>query len=159
PQIRALGGGATQFSINAGDPSISGSQFDAGLFIGDDWRISPALTVNFGLRYETQSNIQDRHDFAPRLALAWAPGATAKTSKLKTVVRAGFGVFYDRFALANTLTLLRYNGIVQQQYVITNPDFFPIIPPISVISAFQAPQTIQQISSTMRAPYIIQSAI
>jgi hypothetical protein len=130
----------------------------SGLFVGDDWRVSPALTVNFGLRYEAQSNIHDWHDFAPRLTLAWAPGASAKTSKLKTVVRAGFGIFYDRFALANTLTALRYNGIVQQQYVITNPDFFPVIPPVSVIATFQAPQTIQQISSTLRAPYIIQSA-
>jgi len=159
PQIRALGGGATQFTISAGQPKISGSQFDIGMFVSDDWRFSPALTLNLGLRYETQSNIHDWRDFAPRLALAWAPGANAKTSKVKTVVRAGFGVFYDRFALANTLTALRYNGIVQQQYVVTNPDFFPTIPSIPVLAAFQTTQTIQRISPTLRAPYIIQSAI
>ncbi|HEU5239960.1 MAG TPA: TonB-dependent receptor, partial [Pyrinomonadaceae bacterium] len=153
-QTRLLGGGATQFTISAGEPSISGSQFDIGMFVSDDWKVSPALTLNLGLRYETQSNIQDWRDFAPRLALAWAPGATAKTSKIKTVVRAGFGIFYDRFALSNTLTALRYNGIVQQQYVVTNPDFFPVVPPIPVIAAFQTPQTIQQISPTVRAPYI-----
>jgi len=158
-QIRALGGGATQFTISAGQPSISGSQFDVGLFVSDDWRVSPGLTLNLGLRYETQNNIPDRRNLAPRLSLAWAPGATTKTSNLKTVIRAGFGVFYDRFALANTLTALRYNGIVQQQYVVTNPDFFPTVPPVSVIAAFQAPQTIQQISSTIRAPYIMQSAV
>ena len=158
-QIRLLGGGATQFTISAGEPSISGSQFDIGLFVSDDWRISPALTFNYGLRYETQSNIHDWRDFAPRLALAWAPGANGQTRQLKTVVRAGFGVFYDRFALANTLTASRYNGVVQQQYVVTNPDFFPTVPPIQVIAAFQTPQTIQQISSTVRAPYIMQSAV
>lgn len=158
-QIRLLGGGATQFTISAGEPSISGTQFDVGLFVSDDWRISPALTVNLGLRYETQSNIHDWRDFAPRLALAWAPGVNAKTSKIKTVARAGFGVFYDRFALANTLAASRYNGIVQQQYVVTNPDFFPAVPVIPVIAGFQAPQTTQQISPTIRAPYIIQSAI
>ncbi|HJP91639.1 MAG TPA: carboxypeptidase regulatory-like domain-containing protein [Pyrinomonadaceae bacterium] len=158
-QVRALGGGATQFSINAGDPAISGNQFDLGFFAGDDWRLSPALTVNLGLRYETQNNIHDRRDFAPRFALAWAPGATAKTARLKTVVRAGFGVFYDRFALANTLAAERYNGVIQQQYVVTNPDFFPIVPPISVITAFQTQQTIQQVSPTLHAPYIIQSAV
>jgi len=158
-QIRVLGGGATQFTISSGDPSISGSQFDLGLFVSDDWRVSPGLTLNLGLRYETQSNIHDWKDFAPRLALAWAPGATAKTTKLKTVVRAGFGIFYDRFPLASTLTAKRYNGVVQQQYVVTNPDFFPIVPPISVIAAFQTQQTIQQLSSTMRAPYLMQSAV
>ena len=158
-QIRALGGGATQFTINAGDPEISASQWDMGAFVGDEWRVNPALTVSLGLRYEAQSNVDHWTDFSPRLALAWAPGATAKTARLKTVVRAGFGIFYDRFALANTINARRYNGIVQQQYVVSNPNFFPTVPSISVIGAFQTPQTIQQISSTIRAPYIVQSAI
>ena len=35
----------------------------------------------------------------------------------KTVIRAGSGIFYDRFALANTVTALRYNGRVQQQHI------------------------------------------
>lgn len=158
-QIRALGGGATQFTISAGDPAISGSQFDIGLFVSDDWRVSPALTLNLGLRYETQSNIHDRRDLAPRLALAWAPGANANTKQLKTVIRAGFGIFYDRFALSNTLSALRYNGSVQQQFVITNPDFYPGIPSIPTLIAFQTTQTIQRISPTLRAPYIMQSAV
>jgi hypothetical protein len=121
--------------------------------------VNPGLTFNWGLRYETQSNSGDWRDFAPRLALAWAPGANAKTKKLSTVIRAGFGIFYDRFALANTLTAERYNGVVQQQYVVTNPDFFPAVPSIPVIAAFQTTQTIQQISTTLRAPYIMQSAV
>ena len=69
------------------------------------------------------------------MTLAWAPGVANKNSQSKTVLRAGFGVFYDRFALSNTLTALRYNGIVQQQYVITNPDFFPAIPSIPTLAA------------------------
>jgi Carboxypeptidase regulatory-like domain len=158
-QIRALGGGATQFTINAGEPEISASQWDVGGFVGDEWRVNPALTLSLGLRYEAQSNVDHWTDFSPRLAIAWAPGATAKTARLKTVVRAGFGIFYDRFALANTINARRYNGIVQQQYVVSNPDFFPIVPSIAVIAAFQVPQTIQQISDTIRAPYIVQSAL
>ncbi len=43
--------------------------------------------------------------------------------------------------------------------MVTNPDFFPAIPPIAVIAGFQATQTTQQISPTLRAPYIMQSAI
>ncbi len=156
--IRRLGGGATQFSINAGNPQTSVSQFDVGVFVGDDWRVRSNLTLSLGLRYETQNNIYDWRDFSPRVTLAWAPGAIKKGSGPKTVLRAGFGVFYDRFSLSNRLTAERYNGIVQQQYVITNPDFFPTIPPISTLIAFQTTQTIQQISSTLRAPYVIQSA-
>jgi hypothetical protein len=48
---------------------------------------------------------------------------------------------------------------VQQQYVITNPDFFPAIPSISSLAGFQTTQTVQQISPTLRAPYVIQSAL
>ncbi len=157
--VRRLGGGATQFTINAGNPEISASQFDVGLFVGDDWRVRPNLTLSFGLRYETQNNIHDRRDVSPRITIAWAPGPTKQNARAKTVVRAGLGVFYDRFSLSNSLTALRYNGIVQQQYVITNPDFFPTIPSIASLGGFQTTQTIQQVSPTLRAPYVIQSAL
>jgi hypothetical protein len=158
-RIRELGGGATQFSLNAGDPALSASQFDVGLFVGDDWRARPNLTLSYGLRYETQTNIHDWRDVAPRVGLAWAPGAGGKNTRPKTVIRAGFGIFYDRFALSNTLNALRYNGVVQQQYVVTNPDFFPAIPAISTLAGFQPTQTIRRISATLRAPYIMQTAV
>lgn len=158
-RIRELGGGATQFRINAGNPELSASQFDVGLFVGDDWRVRPDLTLSLGLRYETQTNLHDRRDVAPRIGVAWAPGAGGKDSRPKTVIRAGFGVFYDRFALSNTLTALRFNGVVQQQYVITNPDFFPTVPALASLTGFQPRQTIQQVSPTLRAPYIMHSTV
>jgi hypothetical protein len=65
-QIQALGGGPTQFSINAGNPELSVNQVDVGAFVGDDWRVRPNLTLNLGFRYETQTNIHDWRDFAPR---------------------------------------------------------------------------------------------
>ncbi len=156
-QIRTLGGGATQFSINAGIPDLSVHQEDVGVFVGDDWRVRPNITLNLGLRFEAQTNIDDWHAFAPRIAVAWAPAATGKGRKPKTVIRAGFGTFYDRFGLAGTLTAQRFNGIVQQQYVITNPDFFPAIPPLAGLAS--TTQAVQKISSTLRAPYILQSSI
>ncbi len=72
-QIRALGGGASQFTINTGNPVISAGQFDLGLFVGDDWRARPNLTLSIGLRYENQTNIHDWRNFAPRIGIAWAP--------------------------------------------------------------------------------------
>jgi hypothetical protein len=158
-QIRQLGGGATQFTVNAGNPVISGSQFDLGAFIGDDWKAKPNLTLSLGLRYETQTNIHDWRDIAPRIGLAWAPGGASGKSRPKSVIRAGFGMFYDRFSLANVLTAERYNGVVQQQYVISNPDFFPFVPPVSALPGPVAPSTVQEISSTLRAPYLMQSAV
>ncbi len=156
--IRSLGGGASQFTISAGLPALTISQVDEGIFAGDEWRVRPNLTLNLGIRYENQTNISDWRDFAPRLGVAWAPGATASKPHQSTVLRAGFGMFYDRFALQNTLTAERYNGVVQQQYVLTNPDFFPNVPPPSSLTGFQSPQVVQEVSSTLRAPYVMQSA-
>lgn len=158
-QIAALGGGATQFSITAGNPFLAASQVDVGAFVGDDWRVRRNLTLSLGLRYETQTNIHDWTDFAPRFGFAWAPGADRITLHPKMVVRGGFGMFYSRFAVANTETAERYNGVVQQQYIVSNPDFFPVVPPISSLAAYTSTRTIQEISSTLRAPYVMQSAL
>jgi hypothetical protein len=147
-QIRALGGGASQFSAYAGVPQIYANQTDVGAFFGDEWHITPHLILSPGLRYEWQSNVSDGHDFAPRLAVAWQPG---KESKF--VLRAGFGIFYDRFALANVLAARRFNGTMQQQFVAGSPDSFPNPPAITV------PSSLQELSPSLRAPYIVQSAV
>ncbi len=157
--IRLLGGGASQFSINAGNPLAYVDQVDLGAFIGDDWRVRPNLTVSLGLRWETQTNIHDWKDWAPRIGFAWAPAQSKNNPRPKTVIRGGFGMFYDRLSEGSVLAAERFNGINQQSFVISNPDFFPLIPPISQISQFARGQTIQQISSLLRAPYIMQSAI
>lgn len=155
-QIRALGGGPSQFTISAGQPSVFAGQFDLGTFVGDDWRVRPNFTLSLGLRYETQTNIHDWRDFAPRVGLAWAP---AGGSRPKTVIRAGFGMFYDRFALANKITALLYDGVVQQQYVISNPDFFPTVPSLASLGTSLPASSIQEVSSRLRAPYLMQSAV
>ena len=122
-------------------------------------RFDPIIGESLGLRYETQNNIHDWRDFSPRLTVAWAPGSGKNNSSPKTVIRAGCRTFYDRFSLSNRLAALRYNGIVQQQFVISNPDFFPTIPSITSLAGSQTTQTIQQISPTLRVPYVIQSAV
>ncbi|MBI4889795.1 MAG: TonB-dependent receptor [Acidobacteria bacterium] len=157
--IRSLGGGASQFSINAGEPSVAGSQLDLGLYAGDDWRLKPNLTLNLGLRYETQSNIHDWTDFVPRVGVAWAPGAGSGRGKPSSVIRGGFGMFYDRFALGNVLATQRFNGRVQQQYFVPNPDFFPIVPPVGDLPGPLPSSTIQRLSASLRAPYLMQSAV
>jgi Carboxypeptidase regulatory-like domain len=157
-QIAAAGGGASQFSIGAGNPSLAVNQVDAGLFVGDDWRIRPNLTMSLGLRYELQTNLSDWRDIAPRIGIAWAPRAAAK-GRPKLVIRAGFGTFYDRFSLSNILNAQRYNGVNQQQYVIPNPTFFPVVPSIASLGGYQSTSVIQELSSSLRAPYIMQSAL
>ncbi|HKV05008.1 MAG TPA: TonB-dependent receptor [Candidatus Acidoferrales bacterium] len=65
-----------------------------GAFAQDQWRITPNLTLNYGLRWDVESGLtsyvkNDYNEWQPRLGLAWSPDS-------KTVVRAGFGMFFDR---------------------------------------------------------------
>jgi hypothetical protein len=157
-QIQQLGGGPSQFTISAGNPNLQLHQVDAGIFIGDDWKLAPNFTLNLGLRYETQTNISDHRDFAPRIGFAFAPGG-GRNPKPKTVIRGGFGMFFDRFGLGNSLTADRFNGLVEQAYVVTNPLFFPNIPSIASLAGSFAPQLTYVKDSNLHAPYLMQSAV
>jgi hypothetical protein len=118
-QIRAAGGGAAAFSINAGNPFADVKQTDYGVFIQDDWRVRPNITMSYGLRYETQSNAHSKYDFAPRFAVAWSPGAANSARPPKMVIRAGTGFFYNRFSENYTLTSHRFNGVNLIQTFVT----------------------------------------
>jgi len=158
-QIRALRGGATQFSIAAGDPQAAVSQLDFSAFVQDDWKLRPNLTLNLGLRYENQDNISSDLNFAPRLGFAWSPGGQRRA---KTVVRGGFGIFYDRISDSLTLTANRLNGTNQQQFIVTDSnllDLFPSVPSTAALASSATPITIYQLAKNIRAPYTMQSVI
>ncbi|MGH9666855.1 MAG: TonB-dependent receptor domain-containing protein, partial [Bryobacteraceae bacterium] len=155
-QIHAFGGGPSQFTIASGLPSASLSQTDIGLFVQDDWRARQNLTVSYGIRYELQNNVTDWRDFAPRVGFAWAPGPSGK-GRSKTVLRAGFGIFYDRIAETLFLDALRFNGLTQQQYILPNPNFYPEIPPADTLPVKAT--AIHALDNAIRAPYIMQSAV
>jgi hypothetical protein len=151
--------GSSQFTITAGNPAASVNWIDLGLYAEDQWRLRPNMSLNVGLRYEAQNSIHDHADVAPRIGFAWGLGH-GRTAK--TVVRAGSGIFYDRFEEGQVLQAERLNGVIQTQYVVTNPDFFPIIPSISQIQQLalnQSAPTAYQIAPNLRAPYTIQSAV
>src|ERR1700751_918834 len=98
-------------------PTVTVNVVDAGLYIQDDWRVRPNFTLSYGLRFETQNAIHDHAAWAPRISLAWGLGGGGK-NVAKTVLRAGFGMFYDRFSENLILNAERLNGVTQQQYVV-----------------------------------------
>jgi hypothetical protein len=157
-QIRSLGGGASLFTLAAGTATTPVSQFDAGMFINDDWRIRPNLTLSYGLRYETQTNISDHGDWSPRLAIAWGIDGRGNNSP-KTVLRAGFGTFYDRISTTTILQALRYNGVTQQSFLFLNPDFYPVVPSLSSLQSSMQPQQLQLIAPGIQAPRTYQGNI
>lgn len=157
-QIRAAGGGASQFAITTGQPLASVNTVDAGLFAGDDWRIRPNMTFSYGLRFETQNHIYDHGDVAPRVSFAWGIGGGGKKVP-QLVLRAGFGIFYDRFSSDFVLQSERLNGLTQQQNIVQFPDFYPNIPSASLLTGADTSPTVYRIAHSLRAPQTLQTAI
>jgi hypothetical protein len=158
PQIQLLGGGASFYTQNVGVPASTVTLVDEGVWAQDDWKIRQNVTITYGLRFESQNNLANKADFAPRLGFAWGIGGTAKNPP-KTVLRGGFGMFYDRFTYDLVLVQDRFNGFTQQQFLVQNPRFYlSNIPPPSALPVATAPTQYLQ-NTVLHAPYTIQMGV
>jgi Carboxypeptidase regulatory-like domain len=146
-------GTPSQYNITVGTPAAKVDLFDAGLFFQDDWRVRPNFTFSYGLRYEGQNRISDHADWGPRFSFAWA--VNGKSKPATTVIRGGYGWFFDRFQSTNVLTAIQQNGINQKQYVIKNPTPGAIV----LSGASEAAPTTYAIAPDLTAPVNMQAAI
>jgi len=134
--------------IQRGDPRTIFVEKNLGGFFQDEWQLRPAMSLAGGLRYDWQNFFGDRNNFAPRLALAYAP-----TRSRNMVIRAGAGFFFDRSGPAPVWDALRYNGARLRRYVITDPPFsadalaalLPLLPTsvVRLEPGIQLPQLLQ----------------
>jgi hypothetical protein len=146
----------SQFTLVAGVPQTAVAMFDVGMYVQDEWKIKPNFTFNYGLRYETQTGIPYEGNWAPRLSLAYGLGHSTRP---KTVLRGGYGIFYDRFSYDYLLQAERYNGFTQQTYTVANPDFYPAIPtPAQLQGLATNSPTTYTVASNLHVPYTSEAA-
>ncbi len=155
--IRLLGGGATSYSMDAGNPLANVRQYDVGVYMQDDWHIKPNFLLGAGLRYEAQTHLSDPLDFGPRLSFAWSP-AKSSNGSAHTVVRGGFGVFYQR--LDDKLVLqANHSATPHLKYVTSDPailDYFPVMPSSSRLAPFATAADSFELGPDLRAPATLQ---
>ncbi|PYR54173.1 MAG: hypothetical protein DMF91_27265 [Acidobacteria bacterium] len=90
----------------------------AGAYIQDDIRVSKALTLSPGLRYEAQTHLHDLGNVGPRFGVTWAPSKSGRTT-----LRLSYGVFYNWLNAITYEQTLRVDGFRQQQIDIVNPGY------------------------------------
>lgn len=155
--------GIRQYSQIVGNPSLVANYVDAGLYFQDEYKVRPNFTLSYGLRFETQNAIGDHGDWAPRLGIAWGLGGKGKGGA-KTVLRAGYGIFYERFGITPIVSSERLNGVTQQELIVPNPSFYDPTAPQCDLSgcggvAATGQKTVYQVAPNLRAPYTMQGAV
>ncbi len=135
--------------------------------VQDDWKVASNFLLSLGLRYENQTNIHSDWNFAPRVAFAWS--SSSGNERPHTVVRGGFGIFYERFADDLTLQAHRFDGSTQQQFLVSSPSVLDQIeftregafgvPSAAELGGFGLPQTTRHVAPGLQAPQTIQSSL
>ena len=123
---------------------------DLGVYADDEWKVRKDLTLNYGLRFETQSAVYDQSDPSPRAGFGWQVHQNAKGTPW-FVLRGGGGLFYSRIDSTSLLTTVRQNGVSQISYVLDKPDSYPALPNLSTQPSVQP--TIYQLDPHERTPY------
>jgi hypothetical protein len=102
-----LAGHPDQSRQSFGNPTVDFPVTSFGGFVQDHWSLAPRVTLDLGIRYDFErlpaSFNQDTNNISPRIGVAFSPSS-------KWVLRAGYGIFFDRYVLANVARAIEKNG-------------------------------------------------
>ena len=122
----------SSFVQGFGTPSFAVTTTDWSAFIQDNWKFSPRLTIELGIRYDfellpqeqaalvnpaipgTANRPEDKNNFGPRVGFAYDVFGTGKT-----VLRGGYGMYYGRVLNGVVLNLQLNSGLATGQYTTT----------------------------------------
>ena len=161
----------TSYTQTFGNPLLDFTTKDFAFYVQDQYRVTPKLTLNLGLRYEYSALPQPSQvnpdypqtgkinepgkNFAPRFGLSYAFND-------KTVIRGGFGMFYARFQGALLQTLFLSNGLYQPQVnvqpTVAGSPAFPQVP-TSLSGLPGGSVSLTLASPNFRNPYTLQGDI
>jgi hypothetical protein len=101
-----VAGRPQQFSQRVGAVDLALSQYQAGFYWSDEFRVHRDLTLGVGVRNELQSRIDDALNLMPRVGFTWAPFGSQTSA-----VRGGYGLFYDWYDSGLYEQTLRVDGV------------------------------------------------
>lgn len=127
-------GSYSGFTQTFGDPVVSQTSPNIGMYAQDEWRAGPTLTVNAGLRYDLQfldSIDADMNNVSPRAGFAWSPSASKNL-----VVRGSAGLYFDRVPLRAVANAILSAGNTTELENLHQPGVAGLIPTQAGAPAF-----------------------
>ena len=111
-------GRPAQYSRRLGTVDTRFSQYQAGFYWSDEFRLHRDVTIGVGVRNELQSRIGDKLNLMPRAGFTWAPFGSQTSA-----IRGGYGVFYDWYDAGLYDQTLRVDGVTVRDVRINCVDF------------------------------------